>query len=359
MINSIWIKSFRCLSELQFNFIDYSLLPIIARNNSGKTSILEACFILGNLKSFVTNQISQVVPFSKEASYMGIKVEGVKRSDNYYLKIDSIGKKYINLNHRSVQNKSEIMSLFRSYYISSDSLLLITSSPSFRRSQLDQFISQFSTSYRHNLGQYKRLIAQKNQMLKMSSDFKLFEQLNKQIAPLIVEIRKERLFYLKQLEVFVNNYFNNTQVFDGLVSLEYFSNTLDFNTESELFERMCMNIKKEKIIKTTPFGTHRDDFSLKIDGKFLHQYYSRGVCRFVAYFLHLGMVEIIKQKTQLPILLLLDEPFSEIHFDIKDNLISSIPSDYHVIYTTTQSDEIASLKNQPIYGIKDGVLCKT
>ena len=89
MIDSIWIKSFRCLSELTISFTNYSFIPIIAKNNVGKTSILEACYLLGNLKSFVTNDVSQVVPFSDMASYMGVKILKGNGANNYYLKLDN------------------------------------------------------------------------------------------------------------------------------------------------------------------------------------------------------------------------------------------------------------------------------
>ena len=86
MIDSVWIKSFRCLSELSFSFSNGSFVSIVSKNNVGKTSILEACYVLGHLSSFVSSDISQVVPFEQEASYIGVKIHQDKQSFNYYLK---------------------------------------------------------------------------------------------------------------------------------------------------------------------------------------------------------------------------------------------------------------------------------
>ena len=109
---------------------------------------------------------------------MGVKIHKNNRSLNYYLKIDEQGKKYITLNNQVIRKKDEILSLFRVNYISSDSLFYISSNPSYRRNKLDQSISQFSYSYRKNLATYKRLISQKNQLLKTSANESLILNIN-------------------------------------------------------------------------------------------------------------------------------------------------------------------------------------
>ncbi len=358
MIDSIWIKSFRCLSELTISFSNHSLIPIIARNNVGKTSILEACYILGNLKSFVTNDISQIVPFSQPSAYLGVKIPNVYRSNNYYLKVDNFGKKYITLNDRPVKKKAEIMSLFRSHYISSDSLLLITSTPSFRRTKLDQVISQFSQSYRHNLGTYKRLISQKNKLLRSGEYSSLFNQINQQLAALIFEIRKERLFYLKELNNRVKHYLQQVKIIDKDFSIEYQSETIEYESENDILTELNKRLYKERVTKVSTFGPHRDDYVFQIDGRDINLFFSRGICRIIGYFFQLSMVDIVSFYSKLPILLLLDEPFSEVYHDIKEVLIHHIPKDYAIIYTTTQDNELRNVRNDVSYTIDNGTLCK-
>ena len=88
MIDSIWIKSFRSLSELSLSFSKGSMISIVAKNNVGKTSVLEACYILGHLSSFVSNELSQVIPFDGDTSYLGIKLYRDTMPFNYYMKIN-------------------------------------------------------------------------------------------------------------------------------------------------------------------------------------------------------------------------------------------------------------------------------
>ena len=70
------------------------------------------------------------------------------------------------------------------------------------------------------------------------------------------------------------------------------------------------------------------------------------------------LADYIEEFTALPMLLLLDEPFSEVHYDLKKQLIHHIPSSFYVVYTSTQQDEISNLNKAQIYGINEGSLCK-
>jgi DNA replication and repair protein RecF len=359
MINSLWIKSFRCLSEISLSFSKGTFISIISKNNVGKTSILEACYILGHLSSFVSSDISKVVPFDKASSYLGIRIESPKKSFNYYMKIGKDGKKYINLNEQVVKRKSDIQSLFRTVYISSDSLLLITSRPSFRRNQLDQGISQYSLKYRKNIGMYSRLVSQKNQLLKENSNHNLLLQINIQLAALIHEIQVERVSYLRDIEERIRWYYDELNFVRGIFNIRYVSSLVQYDSPDDILGVLNKNLTKEKMMRVTNVGPHRDDFYFCINQRNVKDYYSRGICRVLAYFFQLSQAYIIEEVTNLSMLMLLDEPFSEVYPDFKQQLIGCIPSGFDVIYTSTQTDEISKINRHQLYEIENGKLCKT
>ena len=358
MIDSVWIKSFRCLSEISFSFSKGPFLSIISQNNVGKTSVLEACYVLSHLSSFVTSDLSQIVPFDLEASYMGIKLVHPKKDFNYYLKVDNQGKKYINLNERPVRKKSDIQSLFRSIYISSDSLVLVTSNPSFRRNYLDLGISQSSMSYRRNLSTYHRLIQHKNRLLKHGGDKRMLYQMNAQLVPLIREIQRHRVTVLQEIERLVQQFIESVHLFREKVSIDYISNSFNYSDDDALLNALNENLTKELLIKCSNLGPHRDDYQFRIGGRDLKSYFSRGICRTVAFFFQISQASLIKDLTGMPMLLLLDEPFSEIHHTLKNKLIPLIPSSFYVIYTSTQINETAFLNKDQMYAINNGRLCK-
>ena len=358
MIHSVWIKSFRSLNELTFSFSKGPFVSIVAKNNVGKSSILEACYILGHLSSFLSSDISEIVPFDLDASYIGIKLFKNQKDINYYMKVDREGKKYINLNERPVRRKSDIQSLFRTTYISSDSLLLITSRPSYRRHQLDHGISQYSMTYRKNLSTYKRLVVQKNRLLKDGGEDTIIKNMNRQLAPLILEIQRERLLYLKDIERRIQWYVEELDVVNGHFTIQYVSRMAEYSDSDHILRVLDQNLAKEKMIRMTNLGPHRDDFSFFINKRNIKTFYSRGICRVMAYFFQLSQSYVIEESTDLPMLMLLDEPFSEVYRDLKHQLIQYIPSSFYVVYVSTQQDEISNLNKDQLFGLENGRLCK-
>ena len=98
-------------------------------------------------------------------------------------------------------------------------------------------------------------------------------------------------------------------------------------------------------------GPHRDDFSFFINKRNIKTFYSRGICRVMAYFFQLSQSYVIEESTDLPMLMLLDEPFSEVYRDLKHQLIQYIPSSFYV-YVSTQQDEISNLNKDQLFGLE-------
>jgi DNA replication and repair protein RecF len=213
-------------------------------------------------------------------------------------------------------------------------------------------------AYQKNLSTYKRLILQKNRLLKDGGSQAMVHQMNAQMVPLIRQIQRQRLMYLQDVEQRVQSFFESLNFIQGHVSIEYISHALTYKDDDELLVAMNQNLSKELIIKCTNFGPHRDDFNFLINGKNVRSYFSRGVCRILAYFFQLSQCFLLEEATGLPMLLLLDEPFSEIHPSLKSKLIGLIPSLFYVVYTSTQTDEISCLNKDQIYAINNGTLCK-
>ena len=90
--------------------------------------------------------------------------------------------------------------------------------------------------------------------------------------------------------------------------------------KEEIVDFLNRQLPKERLSRAALYGPHRDDFMFTTDGRLIKEFYSRGVCRTISYFFQLSQAQITKNKTDLPMLLLLDEPFSEIYRDLKFDL---------------------------------------
>jgi DNA replication and repair protein RecF len=356
MIHSIWLKSFRCLAENTLSFDTSPFISVISENSTGKSSLLDACYVLGHLSSLFTQSLVDVVGFGQPAAYMGIKIGHQKCEYNYYLKVDSVGKKYITLNNAVVRTKADIQQLFRVNYISSDSLFYVNSQPLFRRNKLDNSLMQLSAGYRKNSSSYKRLIHHKNRLLKQGGGDSVLRSLNHQLAPLMVAIQMERIRYLSRIETVMNRLIPFGHIPIDRIDIRY-SPLLGERPEA-VEAYLQSQLPREKVARCSLVGPHRDDYFFYTNGAGIKLFCSRGVCRIIAYYFQLSQSIVLKDTLGLPLLLLLDEPFSEIFPALKHQLIAQIPREFYCLYTSTQLNEMDSLHKTPMYGITNGRLWK-
>src|SRR5260370_40889036 len=81
MISKLFVRDFRCLSNLEIEFHLESTC-IVGRNASGKTSLLEAVSVLTRLQSPKTSSLVQLVRFGAK----GLVSDGFV--SNYHLQFD-------------------------------------------------------------------------------------------------------------------------------------------------------------------------------------------------------------------------------------------------------------------------------
>ena len=357
MIHSVWLSSFRCLGENRLSFDDDPVISVLSPNNVGKTSLLEACYLLGNLTSCVTKKLEHVVPFGADASDMGMKVTHDEAMVHYYLTVNAEGKKTMTVNGDVVRRASMVRFLCQAHYISADGLFYITSSPSFRRARLDQGVSQCFNAYHRDVVAYHRLYLQKNKMLATGGDRRVISSMNQLLAPLIQSIQTHRVEYLTQIQHTMSSLMASIPLPIKGVDIQYYAKCHPTDSVSHIESLLHQVMDKEYQVRSSIIGPHRDDYAFLSDGKIIKEFYSRGTGRVVSYFFQLAQAVMVKHYTKRPMLLLLDEPFAEIHSDLKHHLIQTIPDSMYAVYASTQMSESELLTHTRQYGIKDGKLC--
>ena len=143
--------------------------------------------------------------------------------------------------------------------------------------------------------------------------------------------------------------------FDGL-KLKYISN-ID-NSRDNLLEKLNKNINKEIQYKMTLIGPNRDDFCFYLNDKNLSLYGSQGQMRSAIIALKMSEVFLFTDKVGDSPILLLDDMFSELDINKRNNILANLTHDVQTIITTTDIDNINEniRKKANVYEIKDGKL---
>jgi DNA replication and repair protein RecF len=335
MISFLLLQNFRNYSSAQFKFKENTTF-IIGPNSSGKTNILEAIFFLANGKSFRAEKDYQVIKFSEQTA----RVKGTSDQDTS-LEIVIANKnnsRFTPLKRFLVNGVSkrriDFMGNFQAVLFTPSDLDMITSSPSLRRSFLDNVLQQVDKRYRLATISYSKALRQRNALLDKAKDtgfknlkqFEYWDQLLIEEGVIITEAREKFITFINETQ---KEIFNFSIVYD----------------KSVISKARLQQYENEEIAASvTLVGPHRDDltFLMPDEKDSLHdlKYFgSRGQQRLAI--LQLKELELLfleKNNNKRPTFLL-DDVFSELdNQHIKH--ISNVINKQQTIITTTHKEFI-------------------
>ena len=358
IIKSVKLVNFRNHSRYDLDLTNDTTL-ILGENGWGKTSVLEAIYILLRGKSF-----------------RAVDAEILKRGEEYYrveleycnggaitATYDGKDKNFIILDKKNKRlpkkNKYPVV-----LFLPSD-LNLISSSPTRRREYFDKVFGQFDERYSNALLRYEKALKQRNELLKnefVTADSlfswnlllakygsqieefreKFLAEINEKITDIYRSIAKNEDEVLIRLAGIINDFAGTVDKnCDGVINRgEIGNNGADGNKISEarylsLLER---NTQKDIYLGHTSFGVHRDDFVFMFNGKVADGSASRGETRSIVLALKFIEAELIYQKTNLKPVILLDDVFSELDETRQKCLVQNF-KDNQVIITSTNYNQ--------------------
>lgn len=328
MIEWIELKYFRNHEHLKLA-LDSKTTFLEGSNGSGKTSVLEAIYFSGLLKSHRTSDDKALIQETKPFARINLKTT----KHLYQTTISPTGK-HLKIDGKPILKMSEYIGGYKVIIFSPEDLDLIKGIPGIRRSFLDIEMFQIDDSYARILNVYKKVLKQRNALLKrltLKDDLTFIKILNKRLMSEADKIIERRKIFISDLnQAFIKRFkaFNETD----RVMLIYEPNTEINTLESMLNER----IQKDILSKNTNIGPHRDDFKVLYNGLDAKQYASQGQQRLITIALKLSVIDLLKEKNQ--IVILLDDVMSELDSQTVKSLESLIHSKYQTIITGIKSN---------------------
>ncbi|MDO4963113.1 MAG: DNA replication and repair protein RecF, partial [bacterium] len=140
------------------------------------------------------------------------------------------------------------------------------------------------------------------------------------------------------------------------INYDIFDSNLKFLLKNEYEGKINYDIK----MSSTSMGPHKDDFEFYLNDKNLKLYGSQGQQRLAVLALKLSEVEIFKKYKNTTPILLLDDIFSELDINKRNNLLKYISKDIQTIITTTDLDNLDNLliKKSKLFKIENGKIQK-
>lgn len=358
-IKKLILKNFRNCEGVSIVF-DGNKTLIIGKNAQGKTNILESIYLLSDLKSPRTSVMSDMIKFGTDG--FEIYAETEKNDTDIELNISYTEDKKRALKVNGVKcNPKNFKTVTKTVLFSTKDLLLLRGTPQDRRDWLDRAISQIYPAYDERLSVYDKFRIQKNNLLKNEViDETLLGIYNEQLVITgsnIILLRKKFLKEIEKLAAVKHKAISESETF----GLSYTCPYDDIDEISNYLKNELVKRKSEEIArKQSCVGPHRDDIEFRINDNDAVKFSSQGQQRTLVLALKLAELDIIKEKTGITPVLLLDDVLAELDDKRQNFLIKSIGNDVQTIITSVDTllFDKDFLKTVQILSVENGKISK-
>ena len=357
----MFIKRLQMLNYRNYNALDIELCPnvnvFMGDNAQGKTNILEAIYYCAFAKSHRTSKDKELINWNGEHAFISVDVGRERLDKRIDISILKDGKKSIRINKIKIKKIGELFGNFNVVMFSPEDLRIIKDSPGVRRKFIDMELCQLNPKYYYNLVQYNKVLNERNILLRnRNTSSEMLEIYDMQLVEFGYNIIRDRIKYIESLNKYAEKIHSDITSGKEKINFKYISTIKDLEDIKENFYTLLeKNRSKDCDRGITSIGPHRDDFFVYINDIDTKSYGSQGQQRTAVLTMKFSSLEIIKELTgEFPVLLL-DDVLSELDFNRKKYILSTIGQIQTVITCTGIEDLYEYLDEKAkVFKVKNG-----
>lgn len=352
-INRLWLKNTRIYEAVEIHPHPH-LNIIVGDNAQGKTTLLEAIYLLGFTKSHRTQDEKELMRDELFAK-MGCSLEK-DTPVQLELIISQEGK---TVKHNDIKEKrlSDYVGILKTVMFAPEDLELFKGSPKGRRQFLDLQSGVFNKTLLKELTTYKQILKERNARLKQIKSLAelkedaLLSVLSDRLVQSAEYIINERKIFLAAINEHLIPIYESIAHDQERPTLIYQPSI----SETELKVSLDRLIEKDFYAQTTTAGPHRDDFIVTSQNKEWTSFASQGQLRTLGIAIKLALVKLIKQQENEYPIILLDDVLSELDENRQNLLLNQLEHDAQVFITSTdiKSIQLENLNDYALFKVRD------
>ncbi len=368
-LRRISLTNFRIYRRLELT-LPCGTIVVSGRNAQGKTSLLEAIYLLSTTRAPYSipdrqligwNALDDVMPFSRvqgevvrSGESVAIEVVNVLQAHDYGEESFSKRARIGGVPKRAL----DVIGTLNVVLFTPRDLDLVAGAPAERRRYLDVLLCQIDRQYCRALAGYNRLITQRNHLLRRLRDrggdrneLAFWDERLAVEGAIIVARRHAAVADLAVHAAEIHGELADEETGRGL-NLHYEASfspaensraggAVDPAGLGAAFAAALAARRDDDVARgITTFGPHRDDLSFSIAGFDMRLYGSRGQQRTITVAMKLAEARLMWTQTGERPVLLLDDVLSELDAKRRAHLLSHIDPTQQVIVTTTDADRL-------------------
>lgn len=348
ILERIVLTNFRSYPKLDLEFGERANL-ILGSNASGKTNLAEAIFLLSLARSWRTLEEKNLIRFGETFASVRAYVREGNLHREILIELTPEGKRVF-LNGKPLRRLTELSRYVNVLLFAPSDVTLFDGPRSERRSFLDVSLSKKSNDYLSLMGRQAQLLKSRNALLKDGGrDMALLEVVTDQLIEVQEPIVRYRTMYVTSLNAVLPDVLASLRGQKTSCALLYRSFVKDDGTFKERAKKAYRDaLEGDLLHKSTSVGVHREDFSLRLNGKDVAEFGSQGENRMAALALKLSPFFLIEEEERKPICVL-DDVTSELDVDNVARLLTFLDKLGQSFLTATD----LSLHGASVYEVAD------
>jgi DNA replication and repair protein RecF len=318
------------------------LTVITGRNGAGKTNLLEALYFACTGRSCRTANEREVVRFGQGLTRLELEAEDTTGRHEISVGFQPGEPKHLRVDGAPVERLTDSSARPLVAVFLPDRLELVLGAPALRRSHMDQVVAALWPARASVRREYSAALAQRNALIASIRAGRgsrgSLPAWNSALARHGVALMRDRAELVARLADRFTAHAGALGL-EGDVELSYRPRSRAESAEAlaaELAERTDGDIERG----FTGHGPHRDDLSLRREGRELRSYGSRGQVRLGLLALLLAEREALADERGAPPLLLLDDVMSELDAARRARLIEVLRAGGQSVVTATELSHV-------------------
>jgi len=321
-IRALHLQNFRNHAEAAIS-PDPALNVVLGKNAQGKTSLLEAIYLLATARSWRAGRDSELIRWGTEYARVSAEVAREQRNDvEVEVVLGGLEKKQVRVNTIRQMRLADLMGQVNVVLIEPEDAEIVRGEPGRRRRFLDLEISQVQPQYCYLLANYRRVLEQRNRLLrdlqaKRLADGEL-EAWDVQLVSYGSKILERRLEFARRTAALARIIHSQITEEAELLEVRYAPSVDLGSAEASadiagVLRGRMEEVRSDEIRRGVSLvGPQRDDLVITVGGVDARVYGSHGQQRTIALSMRLAELEVMEEAASEPPIVLLDDVMTDL-----------------------------------------------
>ena len=349
MLSQLHITNLRNITDLSFQ-PSSGINLILGSNGAGKTSVLEAIYMLTLGKSFRTRTLKPAIQFEQKALQVVAKTT---KNMPVGMRFSSIDGLQIRLNNAPLKRLSDLAMQLPLQFIPANCHQFFEQGPKYRRQLLDWGLFHVEPSFNFHWQSYRKILKQRNSALrqhKKSDEIQLWDPHLISHGEAITALRRTQLDrLLVEFKVFFARLCPAYK--NASYEIKYRTGWLKGET---LASSLSKAIERDRQLTYTRSGSHAADWSFKINDVDPADVFSRGQQKLFYLALCMAQAKITEHTKHEKSILLLDDISSELDQAHQQNVLNELANLPVQSFITATDLQLEQHDNITVFHVEHG-----